>query len=309
MYSVRRFYEYPVEVEKPTCMYEVKSLYSDTHIECQTLEAQLTANNEPALINGYEKIQVANLEKRQISLINQLQDLTLLLKNIKEKLLSGPPNKIGPVVHPLKDGQLLDVVIFNPPTCSLWALIVLSNWLKQRYSVQLNIHLHSTVKKVDNNWLKLLDSQRLNPHNRILNQLIITIIVKGDIEIPELRVSARQRVPVVGEVNILRYLATLIWPSYTFEDPVQLTEIDQWLDIAHINSRTGKPGQDILDKLNSHLSRNKYLVGGVLSLADVGLLSIISRSVMKLPQHVKRWKDDCCTDHAISQAWKTVALI
>ena len=104
--------------------------------------------------------------------------------------------------------------------------------------------------------------------------------------------------PILGEVNILRYLCHLLLPDlYSGAEPLQKANIDTWLDAAIkiTPSKNVTEGKAFIQNLNSHLGQNKWLVGNSPSLADIycSILVIKMRGGNMLPNNVKTWLTTC----------------
>lgn len=125
-------------------------------------------------------------------------------------------------------------------------------------------------------------------------------------------VSPSKQGPISGEVNVLRYLASFLPMHYQFTDPVRKTEVDAWLDIAHVSLCHGdnKARQTILATLESHLNKRKYLVGNRLTIADIGIFSAILQfqSTQSLKGSLNKWVKACLENPGLSSACRALSL-
>ena len=104
-------------------------------------------------------------------------------------------------------------------------------------------------------------------------------------------VSVTDQSPIIGEANILRYLCRLhIQQLYSNFGPLGMALIDGWLEAVPMSLKNGKAS---LESLNSHLEKQKWLLGTCASLADVFCSIAVLRTHNQLPHNVKTWIDNC----------------
>lgn len=316
MYTIEPYYEYPKTIEKPKCMYDVPSIYSKGNHPPRT-------TNEADMPQGVEDL--LKLEDRQKRLINQLEELAAKLHQIKQQMSTVPSvlsasdaERLSPInttreiaTIDLPDGFILDVVIMASINSKLIALQILTRWLRDLYKVDVAFHTHSSIAKPAHSPLwEGVKSQKIN-QNRNHQQIIITLIWKNVGVDPRLMVSpSQQHTAISGEVNIVRYLTYLLLPARYFNDSVKQTEVDHWLDTAHLSVLHGshQERQMILRTLGSHMEKRQFLVGDKLSIADIGMLGAIleTQLVTKLPLSLKRWLTTCRSDSGVSALLDTL---
>lgn len=100
--------------------------------------------------------------------------------------------------------------------------------------------------------------------------------------------------PVIGESNILRYLARIGPNEFNYEsNGLNANEIDSQLDLSEllIAAPTPKDRQVILKTLNSILGKNEYFGGTEPSINDVCLASAVLQSTAdkELPPSLLKW--------------------
>ena len=109
-------------------------------------------------------------------------------------------------------------------------------------------------------------------------------------------ISPTKQTAVRGEVNVARYINRVISPSFE-TDIILATQIDEWLDIAHIQILNGnlKEKAAALRNLNSRLGKNEWLAGSSLSLADIVTWSALQQTKQadSAPANVKKWLKTC----------------
>lgn len=111
-------------------------------------------------------------------------------------------------------------------------------------------------------------------------------------------VSVPDQSPILGEVNILRYLCRLLLPDlYSGPGPLEKANVDTWLDAAIqiTPSKIVQEDKSFIQSLNSHLRQCKWLAGNGPSLADIYCsIRVIKMSGSNtLSNNVKTWLTTC----------------
>lgn len=243
-----------------------------------------------------ESIELLNLEKHQENLLDKLKALEMKLMEMNDEI-NIDYGKFVEVTPKAVDFSLLvnkyqDIVINanpNHPPLSVW---ILCRLLRKQSNILLNIHVHSSVVCLPDH-VKLLEGGG-SDDLRTNHQIVITLIWKETIEKdPEMMISPIIQAAIKGEVNIARYLARLLIPSYDTGDPVIVTEIDSWLDLAHSSILHGnnKERQSILKAMNSCLGKQDFLVGENMTVADIVIWSTLCQTKLTtgLSTNVNKW--------------------
>jgi len=108
-------------------------------------------------------------------------------------------------------------------------------------------------------------------------------------------VSPSKQTPVVGEVNVARYLARLLTPRYDAED-VSATQIDTLLDHAAILLRSSDTLTAAVKTLGQLLGRKKWFVGNDRpSVVDIVMWSAVKQRhvAASAPENVRQWLARC----------------
>ena len=108
-------------------------------------------------------------------------------------------------------------------------------------------------------------------------------------------VSPSKQMPVVGEVNVARYLARLLSPRYD-TDIVTATQIDTLLDHAAVLLHCSDTLAAAVKSLAQLLGRKKWFVGNDQpSLADIVMWSAVKqrRVAASAPENVRQWLARC----------------
>jgi len=107
-------------------------------------------------------------------------------------------------------------------------------------------------------------------------------------------VNPCKQTPILGEVNIARYLARLLTPRYD-DDIVTATQIDSILDHAAAVLH-GSDTSAIVKSLGQLLARKRWFVGNERpSLADIVMWSAVKQrcSDAMVPDNVCQWLARC----------------
>lgn len=100
--------------------------------------------------------------------------------------------------------------------------------------------------------------------------------------------------PIIGESNILRYLARIGPNEYNYEtNGSNCNEIDSQLDLSELllAAATAKDRQVILKSLNAALGKSEYFGGNEPRVNDLGLASAVLQSTAEkeLPPALLKW--------------------
>ncbi|GAB6028877.1 hypothetical protein CHUAL_004677 [Chamberlinius hualienensis] len=212
------------------------------------------------------------LRGRQDKILNQLQSLKDMVEKFTKEIK-------GTSISYKQDTNFIntdcDIVIYGSAKIFPASVIVLLFEIGHQRGLQLNCHIHSTVRTNPHLYTQMIQnyhsSSTVNCGQR--NPLQVTFILHELKEESWLLIKPNQRVHIVGEDNISRYLARHLSPPYD-ADPVVGTLIDQWIDQI-TRTRTTNDASSLLKQVSSTLDRSKYLVGNKYSLADMILWSLI----------------------------------
>ncbi|CAD7673242.1 unnamed protein product [Nyctereutes procyonoides] len=130
-------------------------------------------------------------------------------------------------------------------------------------------HTHSAVKSVPENLLKCFGEQTKN--------------------------YVQTMCPIEGEGNIVRFLFSLFGQK---QNAVNLTLIDSWVDTAIFQLKEGssKEKAAVFRSMNSALGKSPWLVRNELTVADVGLWSVLQQTGgcnVTVPANVQKWMRAC----------------
>ena len=108
-------------------------------------------------------------------------------------------------------------------------------------------------------------------------------------------ISVANQSPILGESNILRFLARQFLPDlYNAHSPLLITTIDDWLNSA-IKLTSAKDGKTFIQDLNTHLGKHNWLSGAAFSIADIYCSVVLVKNNFndQLPKNVSKWMANC----------------
>lgn len=109
-------------------------------------------------------------------------------------------------------------------------------------------------------------------------------------------VSVARQSPILGEANILRYLARAFLPQlYSDHKPHVVAVIDDCLN-SSLNGISPKNGKRFIQDLNVHLGKSNWLSGDALSIADIFCCVALLKHaghLANLPKSVANWMAQC----------------
>ncbi|XP_035436027.2 uncharacterized protein LOC118266665 isoform X1 [Spodoptera frugiperda] len=277
MYHMKKIIDHDKEIFLPNCMYSVKYRtdlfqedYSDSDIG---ISAQVIK-----FLKGSNKM--TELEQRQEQLLKKLDTLYDRIKTIStyckvdniQETKTSKPDKCLPAPE--------EVVLVLSPDNWPWYLNLI---LKKPIDLNISWHIHSSVPndKVAKikNYVKNL---RETKSNSTINLRLIFKCVSAD---TELKISTLD-VPIVGNVNILRYLS-YVYPSvipYNTNDH----QVEALLDICHLLERASDKNKEALVK-KLFANEKNWINGSEFSIVDVAAYNVI-----------KQWKN---VPNYISKTW------
>jgi len=268
-------------IKLPDCMYKMKNINIDE--SC----------NGVALSDG-----VSALQRRQLDILDRLEQLRALLSKSTAGILSSVPDysrqglaDVRSVLqqNAIKEGSQLSLSIFTSPRHPPTSLLALLPWLHQRYGVvtSLSAHTHSSVI----NSPSVAGFDKIHADNAHLKVVVSWKEVGTD---PVLVLSPLRHVPIRGEINIARYLLQLV--RDTDNVPGEATELDALLDLAHVISRgTDGEKRQALNILTARMGQSSWIHHNTLSVSDIVLWNALqqSRLVAGLNDNLKRWFVNC----------------
>lgn len=320
MYQMKQIYDKNVIKDNINRINEQMSGKNDSindsvKSETKLLNIEMFGNNDLAL-NGLK-----DLLSRQQLLLTRIQ----YLQSIDEDITQTIGHQINDNFVEQKDNVLNtcsetetvnkemkrveDIVIFsnvNQMPISVFAII---NSMKSLgLKVMLNLHNHSSLNTNTNDshfdhLIAILDSigfhfESNKVNSRLENDLIVSIIFK-DISESQMIMSPLDLCPIIGEANILRFMASIaakLKPelNYLYEgidDLLILNSVNNFVDEIHRKLFIETNDTNYISNLDSVLNDNNYLTGKSPSIADLLLWSSLyhKRSESKLSPNLEEW--------------------
>jgi len=286
MYNLKPIYS-DVNVEIPSCMYQMKSLHGKSESVMEL--------NEPDLKSLVDK-------ERKITA--DLQLLTEELKNLSAKLghtfgessplISKKVDKVTISDCNLPEGISDFVVSVSPVQPALSAVLIGELLRSNGIHVATPTQRHSSLKDdIPENYLAAMGglSGRIQQH---VEKVVLTFIWKYDPFCPYLMQSPLRQTKIIGDANIGRYLCRILCPNIYNENNVeQIAIIDKWVDASvQMTNGNTKEKDAVLKSMNSHLGKNEMFCSPHLTLADITLFAALLTNINQfksIPKNVKKW--------------------
>lgn len=278
MYQTKRIVSHDFPVELPKCMYTLKNIHSRNGMVDGAVDHVATENKKLDIFdqNNHKIPGMAELEAKQEEILKQLAELKKQILSIKSDLnvsAAGTAklttNFSSSTCAQITNDNLPDIVINVNPLNPPYSLQIIQRLLQDTITLAFTTHLHSTVSSLTEEARKL-DSALVNfPPKSNAPKLNIRLIWKTIGSNSELLVS---HIPILGEVNMLRYLARAIKSPLNYDSESDCIEIDSLLDICYllVRARTKTERSVLLQTINRSLGKAQWLVGRTqASVADI----------------------------------------
>lgn len=292
MYNVKPYYDNNTPLELPQCMYTLNSIYSSE----VSMKVQTEATRQSVAAS------VKALEERQERILSRLHQLQMKVKKMtdedvsKSVLQTSHFTAVERACHSSSLEVISDVVINANPASPPLSVFILYQMLAQQKRVLMHSFVHSSVRNVAvPDVIAAFNCPAAPVANRSHFQLGLSVIWKDVRHGATLIVSPNKQTPVVGEVNVARYLARLLTPGYD-TDVVTATQIDTLLDHAAVLLRGGDTLAAAVKSLGQLLGRKKWFVGNDrLSVVDVVVWSAVKQrhAAASAPENVRQWLTRC----------------
>lgn len=155
-----------------------------------------------------------------------------------------------------------------------YCLLAFQNLWKQRLNLVVSCHTHSSVVGLPEINLYFAKQLQKSQPDASLPSLKVTLIWKESPE-TQLICAPATFVPIIGEVNVVRYL-TRVGPKefgYADSDILESLFIDEVLDQCHqlLIARNAKDRLTVLRLLSAKLGQRKYFGGDGLAASDIAV--------------------------------------
>ncbi|XP_019866982.1 probable aminoacyl tRNA synthase complex-interacting multifunctional protein 2 isoform X2 [Aethina tumida] len=298
MYEKRPIVRHDVPVELPTCMYKLKNVYGSRNGVVESADHVSTSDKKLDIFdqNNQQIPGMAELQARQEKILQQLAELKDQMMSIKSDLkITAVPANTCLRAPPEKIIDLPNIVIHAGPNFPPYSLALVQRLWQDRIHLSVTTHLHSTVPVLPKNAKDLSDTlKNFKPKSSNLPKLSVRLIwnnVGADLE---LLVSI---VPILGEVNVLRYLSRCCSNILSYEQDPEVFEIDSLLDVSHslISSKISSERSQLVTHFIKSLGKSDYLMGrNKISVADLAAVSAIKQVATKdISSGLSKWVQRC----------------
>ncbi|CAH0555322.1 unnamed protein product [Brassicogethes aeneus] len=288
MYQTKPIVRHDVPVQLPTCMYKIKNIYGPRNGEVDPADHVSTANKKldiseqvKKFLKNNQKIPgMADLQARQEKILQQLADLKKQMLNIKAelKISNVTTNKTTLKISTQKIEDLPNIVIHAGPNYPPYSLALVQKLLQDQINLSITTHQHSSVPLLPKNAKELSDIlTNFKPKASNLPTIYVRLIwnnVEADME---LLVSI---VPILGEVNALRYLSRCFTNVLSYEYDSDVSEIDSLLDVSHalISTKSTPEKTKLIQHFIKSLGKSSYLIGKTkITVADIAAVSALKQ--------------------------------
>ncbi|KAJ6646589.1 putative aminoacyl tRNA synthase complex-interacting multifunctional protein 2 [Pseudolycoriella hygida] len=313
MYHVNPIITSTFHIEYPTSMYTVKPISTDHFNKCNNLNAigsesadvseKSSKKSNQDIVQQIDNIlktnnDMAELEARQEVILRHLKELKDRLLSMQKELKphhksaqskAQQSTEIRTTQKPIDTTNLRDIVINANPSNVPYSLFALKKLWTDRLSLNIQFYIHSTVSSLTDRAKSFQDI--CTTHQPTATTSVNINFIWKNVNNIEMIIES---LPIVGESNILRYLARIGPNEFNYEsNGSNFNEIDSQLDLSEllIATPTAKDRQIILKNLNSFLGKNEYFGGKESHLNDLCLASAVRQATdeKELPPALLKW--------------------
>jgi len=298
MYHIKPIISSDIQIEYPTSMYKIKPISTDHLKENHNINLNVNGSELADQSKGRDD-GMEELEARQENILKHLKELKERLMSMHKELktCSKPaqskaqqPEQTRTAQKPIDTANLRDIVINANPKSVPFSLVILKKLWTDRLSINVQFYTHSTVASLPESASNFQNICTAHQPTSATN-LNISLIWKNVDHIEMINGA----LPIVGESNILRYLARIGPNEFNYEsNGSNSNEIDSQLDLSEllIAASTAKDRQVFLKNLNAMLGKNEYFAGTEPRINDACLGSAVLQSVQadrELPPALLKW--------------------
>ncbi|CBY08012.1 unnamed protein product [Oikopleura dioica] len=220
-------------------------------------------------ITQADNVDLESIESQQNDLFEKLNSLSSRVNTIMAVLskTSATLPKSNNGVKFIEKSKPLDIVIkINPTQCTPTGLSKMCDQLAHRVKVEVKSLVHSTATGCDCDIFKCTPNQ-----GKSVGQVLLTVIYTA--AVPETTICVRGAT-ISGIGNVTRFFGKLldIYP----ETGANEATVENWLDLADLISDPNtavKERMAQLKSLDAHLSKNKFVCGKDITVADFAIAS------------------------------------
>ncbi|KAJ3642721.1 hypothetical protein Zmor_025479 [Zophobas morio] len=301
MYSTKQVVQHDFRVRLPECMYKLKNIHAARNgvVERGTDHVATSTRKLDIFDQNYQNIpEMAALEVRQEEILRQLDELKKQMDSIRNTLKVANHAPFPTVI--LKPKQetppsLPDIIINASPTNPPYSLELIQKLWKNYIFLSVKTYTHSSLTTLTENateLTKILEAFSAETNVPKVNVKLIWKDVGANVE---LLISHQ---PILGEVNILRYLSRVSSDLLNYETYNNTHEIDTLLDISYniVKAKTKTERGALLKALSKSLGKSQWLAGrSQVSVADLAAYSAIKQatSPSEVSVSLGKWLQRC----------------
>ncbi|KAG1687144.1 Aminoacyl tRNA synthase complex-interacting multifunctional protein 2 [Nymphon striatum] len=317
MYRLPEIYNKAEQIPLPTCMYTLPNVTSTTDFSNEQSQNTTDFSNE-----NVNHVKLKEIEDKQKKILEQLHQLKDSVENVYNKVVVKSsinlPENVECSVRNEFRVPIHDVVIYASPDYPPLSLLLVKQLLAKETTVMVSKYTHSSIQKPLNPFIqKFMSEDELQSKKqltRLENKLAISLIWKDVGADPVLIVNPLSQYPIIGELNILRYLFRLLrnHTYYNESDAIQATRIDSLLENIHLLILHGNSKQQysLLQQLNDDFANQPFVAGGQWTIADVLLWSSLTfhQLAKSVPSNVQTWYKNCINIEYFKNAMEIVSV-
>ncbi|XP_049867325.1 uncharacterized protein LOC126367704 isoform X1 [Pectinophora gossypiella] len=279
MYRMKNIIAFDDEITLPKCMYYIKNLNEILNADDINISNQVIK-----FLKGPNK-KMAELEQRQDQLLKKLDALYDRIKTISSYCSDSTPqvSKAKEVKQAISTPDEI-VVALNPDNLPWFINLFLK---ESSLTVNITWHIHSSVPKEKLPKINAFAKKLKNSNQG--GKVNVRLIFKSGSADAELKLSSLS-VPIVGNVNILRYLA-YVYPNvlpYNGDDYY----VDSLLDLCHqLEKAPEKKREAIIKKLFSQ--QKEWINENGFSIVDVAAYNVVKQWQNSSKYVPKNWFEKC----------------
>ncbi|XP_037032269.1 probable aminoacyl tRNA synthase complex-interacting multifunctional protein 2 isoform X2 [Bradysia coprophila] len=313
MYHIKPIISSNVHIELPTSMYQIKPISTDHLNDIHSNNLNVAGSNladvsekpNRDIVQQINKIlksksgDMEELEARQEIILKQLKELKERLMSMHKELnvCSKPAqsrvqqsSQTKTAQKPIDASNLRDIVINANPSNVPFSLVILKKLWTDRLSINIQFYTHSSVSSLSQSAVNFQHICTAH-QSTSATALNVSLIWKN---VDSIEMINGSTLPIIGESNILRYLARIGPNEFNYEtNGSNCNEIDSQLDLSEmlLAAETARDRQTIFKNLNATLGKNEYFGGSEPRINDLSLASAVLQSTAEkeLPPTLLKW--------------------
>jgi aminoacyl tRNA synthase complex-interacting multifunctional protein 2 len=302
MYRTKQVVHHDFKVELPDCMYKLRNIHAARNgmVDQRTTDHVSSSTKKLDIFdqNNQNIPEMADLEVRQEEILKQLAELKKQMDCIRSNLKMTQATSLPTVItksNRVEPPNLPDIIINASPTNPPYSLELIQKLWKNYVFLSVKTYLHSTITSLNENATQLTKTLESFAPMTNVPKVNVQLIWKNVGANAELIVSQR---PILGEVNILRYLSRVSSDCLNYETYINAHEVDSLLDISFgiIKAKTKTERASLLQTLHKSLGKQEWLGGrDQVSIADLAAYSAIkqSTSANEINVNLGKWLQRC----------------